>query len=75
MASLLLSLIVMVKKVFLGRWEAGYAGLSASGADVDGLELAALDTLQQCLAGDAVGQGGLEHGQPAFGGVIDEQGA
>ncbi len=39
------------------------------------MEFAALDTLQQGLAGDAVGEGGLEHGQPAVGGVIDEQGA
>jgi hypothetical protein len=42
---------------------------------MDGAELAALDTLQQRLAGDAVRHGGFEHGQPAFGGVIDEQGA
>jgi hypothetical protein len=48
---------------------------SASGADVDGLEFAAFDTLQQGLAGDAVGEGGLERGQPAFGCVVDEQGA
>ena len=47
--------------------------LSASGADVHGLEFAALDTLQQGLAGHAVGQGGFERGQPALGGVIDEQ--
>ena len=49
--------------------------LSASGADVHGLEFAALDTLQQGLARHAVGQGGFEGGQPALGGVIDEQGA
>jgi hypothetical protein len=75
MVTLLLSLIVMIKKVFLERWEAEYEAFSTSGADMDSTELAALDTLQQRLAGDAVGQGGLEHGQPAFGGVIDEQNA
>src|SRR6266542_2406546 len=48
---------------------------SASGADVDGLELAAFDTLQQGLAGDSVGEGGFQHGQPAVGGVVDEHGA
>jgi hypothetical protein len=48
---------------------------SSSGADVDGLELAALDTLQDGLAGDAEGEGGFEHREPAFGGVVDEQGA
>jgi hypothetical protein len=37
---------------------------SASAADVHGLELAALDTLQQGLAGHAVGKGGFEGGQP-----------
>jgi hypothetical protein len=40
---------------------------------MDGLEFAALDTLHQGLPGDAVGEGGLEHGQPAVGGVVDEQ--
>jgi hypothetical protein len=37
-----------------------------SAADVHGLELAALDTLQQGLAGYAVGQGGFEGGQPVL---------
>ncbi len=45
---------------------------SASGADVDGFEFAALDTLQHGLAGHAEGVGGLEHGQPAGRGVVDE---
>ena len=40
---------------------------------MDGLEFAALDTLHQGLSGDAVGEGCLEHGQPAVGGVVDEQ--
>ena len=34
---------------------------------------AALDTLHQGLSGDAVGEGCLEHGQPAVGGIVDEQ--
>ena len=46
---------------------------SASGADVDGLEFAAFDTLHEGLPGHAVGEGGFEHGQPAVGGVVDEQ--
>ena len=48
---------------------------SASSADVDGLELAALDTLQHRLAGHAERHSGFEHGQPAVGRVVDEQGA
>src|ERR671919_947796 len=47
---------------------------SASGADVDGFELAALDTLQHGLAGHAEGVGGFEHGEPAGRGVVDEAG-
>jgi hypothetical protein len=47
----------------------------ASGADVDGAEPPVLDTLHDGLAGDAVGEGGLQHGQPAVGGVVHEQGA
>jgi hypothetical protein len=40
---------------------------SASGADVDGLELAVFDPLQQGLAGDTVGEGSFEHGEPPSG--------
>ena len=59
-------------------WAAGgfdTQAFPASGADVDGAEPPVLDTLHEGLAGDAVGEGGLEHGQPAVGGVVDEQGA
>ena len=56
-----------------GVWGLDTQAFPASGADVDGVEFAALDTLHQGLAGDAVGEGGLEHRQPAFGGVVDEQ--
>jgi hypothetical protein len=34
---------------------------------MDGAELAALDTVQQRLAGDAVRHSGFKDGQPAFG--------
>ena len=37
------------------------------------MQFAALDTLHDGLAGHAVGEGGLQHGQPAVGGVVDEQ--
>ena len=42
---------------------------------MDGVQFAALDTLHDGLAGHAVGEGGLQHGQPAVGGVVDKQGA
>ena len=42
---------------------------SASGADVDRFEFAALNTLHDGLAGHAVGEGGLQHCQPAVGGL------
>jgi hypothetical protein len=45
---------------------------SASGADMDGVELAALDTLQHRLPGHAEGVRGFEHGQVAVRGVRDE---
>ena len=59
----------------LGGWGLDTQAFSASGADVDRFEFAALDTLHDGLAGHAVGEGGFEHGQPAVGGVVDEQGA
>ena len=59
----------------LGGWGLDTQAFSPSGADVDGFEFAALDTLHDGLAGHAVGEGGFEHGQPAVGGVVDEQGA
>ena len=37
------------------------------------MQFAALDTLHDGLAGHAVGEGGLQHGEPAVGGVVDEQ--
>jgi hypothetical protein len=47
----------------------------ASGAGEDGLEFAALDTLQYGVAGDAEGAGGVVQGEPAFGCVIREHAA
>ena len=45
---------------------------ASSAADMDGLELAALDTLQHRLAGDAQDVHGVEHGYVAFGRLLDE---
>src|SRR6266568_2843482 len=59
----------------LEGWGFDTQAFPASGADVDGAELSVFDTLHDGLAGDAVGEGGLQHGQPAVRGVIDEQGA
>src|SRR5680860_1545748 len=65
----------VVEQGVLGGWRFDTQAFSASGADVDGAEFAALDTLHECLAGDAVGEGGFECGEPAVGGVVDEQAA
>jgi hypothetical protein len=43
-----------------------------SGTDVDGVQVAALDTLQQGLAGRTVGTDGLADRQPADGGAVQE---
>src|SRR6266478_2405605 len=59
----------------LGCWGFDTQAFPASGADVDGAEPPVLDTLHDGLAGDAVGEGGLQHGQPALRGVVHEQGA
>src|SRR6266545_679876 len=48
---------------------------SPAGADVDGAQLAALDTLQHRLPRDTQRHGGLQHRQPAFGGLLDEPAA
>lgn len=45
------------------RWFDARA-FSASSADLDSAELAVLDTLQDGLTGDTVGEGGFEHGEP-----------
>src|SRR5437660_5248598 len=59
----------------LEGWRFDTQAFPASGADVHGAEPSVLDTLHDGLAGDAVGEGGFEHGEPAVRGVVDEQGA
>ena len=63
----------MVKRVLPGWLGLDTQAFLASGADVDGVRLAALDTVHDGLAGHAVGEGGFEHGEPAVGGVVAEQ--
>src|SRR5918996_933684 len=62
----------VVEEAGIGRIHLDSQAFSASGADVDGFELAALDTLQHGLAGHAQSMGGLEHRQPAGWGFVDE---
>ena len=64
-----------VEEGVFGLWDEYSWAFSSSVADVDGLELAALDTLQHCLAGDAQGSHGVDDRDVAGGGVLDEQGA
>jgi hypothetical protein len=59
----------------LGGWELDTQAFSAAGAGEDGAELAALDTLQHGLAGDAERAAGVLQGEPALGGVVDEHAA
>ena len=56
----------------LEGWWFDTQAFPASGADVDGAEPSVFDTLHDGLAGDAVGEGGFQHGQPAVRGVVDE---
>ena len=58
-----------------GCWDQYSQAFSASVADVEGLQLAALDTLQHGLAGDAEGAHRVDDRDVAGGGVLDEQGA
>jgi hypothetical protein len=59
----------VVEEAGIGPIRLDSQAFSASGADVDGFEFAALDTLQHGLAGHAEGVGGFEHGEPAWRGV------
>ena len=61
--------------VFGVLWDLYSEAFSASVADVDGVELAALDTLQHGLAGDAEGPHRVDDRDVAGGRVFDEQGA
>ena len=54
-------------------WDQYSQAFSASVADVEGLQLAALDTLQHGLAGDAEGAHRVDDRDVAGGGVFDEQ--
>ena len=56
-----------------GGWDQYSQAFSASVADVECLQLAALDTLQHCLAGDAQGSHRVDDRDVAGGGVLDEQ--
>ena len=59
----------------LWGWDLDTQAFSASGAGEDGAELAALDLVQNGLAGDAEGSAGVVEGEPAVGGVVDEHAA
>ena len=58
-----------------GCWDLYSQAFSASVANVDGLQLAALDTLQHGLARDAEGAHRVDDRDVAGGGVFDEHGA
>src|SRR5215218_7201423 len=64
-----------VEQPTVSRWDLDTQALSSPGADVDGAELAALDSLQHRLPGAPQRHGGLQHRQPALGGLLDEAGA
>ena len=59
----------------LGGWDLDTQAFSASGAGKDGAQFAALDFLQNGLAGDAEGAAGVVEGEPAVGGVGDDHAA
>ncbi|MCA1695652.1 MAG: hypothetical protein LC749_13510, partial [Actinobacteria bacterium] len=62
-----------VEEGVFGVWDPDSQAFSASVADVDRLELAALDTLQHRLAGDAEGAHRVDDRDVAGGGFFDEQ--
>jgi hypothetical protein len=64
-----------VEEAGFGRWDQYSQAFSASVADVDGLQFAALDTLQHCLAAELEGSHRVDDWDVAGGGVFDEQGA
>ena len=66
---------VVSKRACFGLWDQYSQAFSASVADVEGLQLAALDTLQHGLAGDAEGSHRVDDRHVAGGRVLDEQGA
>src|SRR5512133_712514 len=62
-----------LEQAVLGGWQLDTQAFPASGADVDGAQLAALDTLQHGLPGDAEGGGGDLDGDPACGRVAGDE--
>jgi hypothetical protein len=56
-----------VEQATIGLGDLDTQALSSPGADVDGAELAALDTLQHRLPGDPQRHGRLQHRQPSLG--------
>src|SRR5712691_6862046 len=64
-----------LEQAVLGGWQLDTQAFPASGADAGGAEVAALDTLQHGLAGDAEGGGGDLGGDPSGGGVVGDEGA
>src|SRR6188472_2358260 len=64
-----------VEQGVFGLWDQYSQAFAASVADVEGVELAALDTLQHGLAGDAEAPHRVDDRDVASGGVLDEQGA
>ena len=64
-----------VEQAGFGVWDQYSQAFSASVADVEGLQLAALDTLQHGLAGDAEDPHRVDDRDVAGWGVFDEQGA
>src|SRR5215203_6460885 len=64
-----------VEQAAVGLGDLDTQALSSPGADVDGAQLAALDTLQHRLPRDPQRHGGLQHRQPPFGGLLDEPAA
>lgn len=65
----------MVEEAVLGWFYLDAQAFAASGADVDGFELAALYTLQHGLAGHTEGVCRFLHGEPTRWCLVDEQGA
>ena len=58
-----------------GRWEFNSEALAATAIDVDGLQLATLDTLHYRLARDAKGLGRVLHWEPTWRCLFNELGA
>jgi hypothetical protein len=64
-----------VEQATVGLGNLDTQAFSSPGADMDGTEFAALDTLQHRLPRDPQRHGGLQHRQPPLGGLLDEPAA